>query len=50
VSDKHTANVIHHEVGRKIRETIAEFGNTMPEDLPAPDKSIKQLETKNAGN
>jgi DNA-damage-inducible protein D len=46
VSDKHTANVTHYEVGKKIRQTIAEFGNTMPEDLPTPDKSIKQLETK----
>jgi DNA-damage-inducible protein D len=46
VSDKHTANVTHYEVGKKIRGIIAEFGNTMPENLPAPDKSIKQLETK----
>jgi DNA-damage-inducible protein D len=46
VSDKSSANRTHHEVGKKIRKTIAEFGNTMPEDLPTPDKSIKQLETK----
>jgi DNA-damage-inducible protein D len=46
VTDKLTANETHFDVGRKIRETIAEFGNTMPEDLPTPDKSIKQLETK----
>jgi DNA-damage-inducible protein D len=46
VSDKASANKTHYEIGKKIRKTIAEFGNAMPEDLPAPDKSIKQLETK----
>jgi DNA-damage-inducible protein D len=46
ISDKDSANKTHHEVGRKIRKTIAEFGNTMPEDLPIPERSIKQLETK----
>jgi len=46
VSDKRSANTTHFEVGKKIRDTIAEFGNTMPEDLPTPDKSIKQLESK----
>jgi DNA-damage-inducible protein D len=46
VSDKHTANVTHYNVGKKIREIIAEFGNTMPENLSTPDKSIKQLEAK----
>ena len=39
----------HYEVGKKIRKTIEELGGTMPEDLPTPDKSIKQIEkeTKN---
>jgi DNA-damage-inducible protein D len=46
VSDKNTANRTHHEVGKKIRKTIEDFGNTMPENLPTPDKSIKQLETR----
>ena len=31
-------------VGRKVRQTIAELGGTMPEDLPTPEKSIKQIE------
>ena len=44
ISDKHSANKTHHEVGKRIRQTIEEFGNTMPEDLPVPGKSIKQLE------
>ena len=46
ISDKNSANRTHHEVGKKIRKTIAEFGNTMPEDLPVPEQSIQQLETK----
>ena len=46
ISDKHSANKTHLEIGKKIRQTIAEFGNTMPEDLPVPEHSIKQLETK----
>ena len=29
---------------RQIRNTIKELGGTMPEDLPTPEKSLKQLE------
>ena len=38
------ANRTHYEVGSKIRKTIKELGGTMPEDLPTPEKSLKQLE------
>ncbi len=41
---KRAANETHYEVGRKVRETIKELGGTMPEDLPTPEKSIKQIE------
>lgn len=34
----------HYNVGRKVRQTIKELGGTMPEDLPTPSKSIRQLE------
>jgi DNA-damage-inducible protein D len=37
------ANAVHFEVGRKVRQTIAELGGTMPEDLPTPAASIQQL-------
>lgn len=40
---KDNANKTHYEVGRKVRETISELGGTMPEDLPTPGKSIKQI-------
>jgi DNA-damage-inducible protein D len=38
------ANSTHYEVGKNIREVIAKNGGTMPEDLPTPKKSLKQLE------
>lgn len=34
----------HYEVGRDIREFIKNHGGTMPEDLPTPKKSLKDLE------
>ncbi|MCP9267584.1 DNA damage-inducible protein D [Xenorhabdus sp. XENO-1] len=45
VKNKTQANQTHFDVGRKVRDTIQELGGTMPEDLPSPEKSIKQLET-----
>ncbi|MFO7594726.1 MAG: DNA damage-inducible protein D [Desulfocurvibacter africanus] len=44
IRGKQAANQTHHMVGAKVRQTIKELGGTMPEDLPTPDKSIKQLE------
>ena len=41
------ANITHYEVGKKIRHTIKELGGTMPEDLPTPNKSLKELEKEN---
>ena len=38
------ANSTHYEVGKKVRKAIADIGGTMPEDLPTPKKSLKQLE------
>ncbi|MBD5131765.1 MAG: DNA damage-inducible protein D [Clostridiales bacterium] len=40
------ANAAHYEVGKAVRETIAGLGGTMPEELPTPEKSIKQLEAE----
>jgi DNA-damage-inducible protein D len=45
VQNKRQANQTHYEVGQKVRQTIAELGGTMPENLPTPEKSIKQLES-----
>ena len=42
------AGDVHFQVGQKVRETIKELGRTMPEDLPIPQKSIKQIEREEA--
>lgn len=44
VEGKEEANQTHFEVGKKVRRTISELGGTMPEDLPNPEKSVKQVE------
>lgn len=41
------ANITHYKVGSKIRETVKELGGILPEDLPTPDKSLKQIEKEN---
>ena len=42
------ANEAHYDVGKKVRKAIADIGGTMPEDLPTPKKSLKQLEKENS--
>lgn len=44
VQGKAAANQVHYQVGAKVRQTIKDLGGTMPEDLPTPEKSIRQLE------
>lgn len=44
VRGKRNANQTHFEVGRKVRKTIKELGGTMPENLPTPETSVKQIE------
>ena len=44
IEGKDEAGEVHFQVGQKVRQTIAELGGTMPEDLPTPQKSIKQIE------
>lgn len=44
VKGKANANRTHYNVGKKVRQTIEELGGTMPENLPTPEKSIKQIE------
>ena len=38
------ASDTHYKVGTSIRKTIKELGNPMPEELPTPEKSIKDIE------
>ena len=44
VKGESNANTTHYNVGKKIRATIKELGGTMPENLPTPIKSLKELE------
>ena len=44
IQGKAAANQAHYDVGRKVRQTIQDLGGIMPEDLPAPEKSVKQIE------
>lgn len=44
VKTKERANTTHYTVGTTVRKAIKDIGGTMPEDLPKPEKSIKQIE------
>lgn len=44
VDNEYTANSVHYEVGREVRESIKRLGETMPENLPTPNRSLKKLE------
>ncbi len=43
IKGKNQANKTHFEVGKKVRQTIAEIGGIMPEKLPTVE-SIKKIE------
>ena len=47
VDNEYTANSVHYEIGKIVRKAIKEAGGTMPEDLPTPNKSLKELEKEN---
>ena len=47
VQGEDNANDVHYNVGKEIRNTIKRIGGTMPENLPTPDKSLKELEKEN---
>lgn len=45
IQGKENANQTHFEVGKKVRETIAEIGGVMPEDLPVAE-NIKKVASR----
>ena len=47
INNEKEANKTHYNIRKNIREVIAKNGGTMPEDLPTPKKSLKQLEKEN---
>ena len=44
VQGENKAKDVHYEVGKKVREAIADIGGMMPEEMPTPEKSLKELE------
>ena len=46
VTGENNANKTHYNIGKNIRETIKKNHRTMPEDLPTPTKSLKELEKR----
>jgi len=44
VNNEADACSTHFVVGKTVRKAIEELGGTMPEDLPTPKKSIKEIE------
>ena len=44
IQGEQAANVTHYNIGKNIREVIKKNGGTMPENLPTPKKSLKELE------
>ena len=44
IQTENEANKTHYNIGKNIREVIEKNGGTMPENLPTPKKSLKQLE------
>ena len=46
VLGEENAKNVHYEVGKKVRKAIADIGGMMPEEIPTPEKSLKELERK----
>ncbi len=47
IQSEKEASKAHYEVGKNKKNDKKELGGTMPEDLPTPKKSLKQLEKEN---
>ena len=43
ISSEDDANQTHYNIGKNIRDVIIKNGGTMPEKLPTPKKSLKEL-------
>ncbi len=44
VQGEKEAKDVHYEVGKKVRKAIADIGGMMPEEMPTPKKSLKELD------
>ena len=43
IQGEKVACLTHNKIGKIVRKAIKEAGGTMPEDLPTPNKSLKEL-------
>ncbi len=50
IKTENDANKTHYEVGKEVRNTIKRLGGTMPEKMPKPKKSLKELEKEKRKN
>ena len=46
IKGENNANKTHYNIGKNVREAIQKNGGIMPENLPTPNKSIKELARK----
>ena len=44
IQGEFAAKDVHYEVGKKVRRAILDIGGMMPEEMPTPKKSLKELE------
>lgn len=49
IKEQRKANDVHYNIGKKVRETMEEISGILPEELPTPEKSIKQIEKEQKG-
>ena len=47
ITGETNATITHYNMGKDIRKFIEQQGGTMPEDLPTPDRSLKEIEKDN---
>jgi len=47
IKGEKNASIAHNQVGKNIREAIIKSGGTLPEKLPTPKKSLKELGKNN---
>lgn len=47
IKGESNSNKAHFNVGKIVRNAIKQAGGTMPENLPKPEKSLKQIEKEN---
>ena len=44
ITGENNANNVHYNMGKDIRSFIVSHSGTMPEELPTPNRSLKEIE------